>query len=139
MAPPALTPTAPVGALKASWPVLGGLVAAVLSGCSAASSDTGSGDVSWRDAADYAGDVVRVCGPLKSTGSDGNDRFFNLGAPFPQVPRFTIVVWDHPDSVETVDPATSSYRACVSGEVSVYDGVPQIELDDGGDIELTRR
>ena len=121
------------------WLVLGGLATTLLSSCSADSSTAGSGDVSWRDAADHAGDVVRVCGPLKSTGSDGDDRFFNLGAPYPQEPRFTIVVWDNPGSVEDVDPEASSYRACVSGEVSMYEGVPQIELDDGNDITLTRR
>jgi hypothetical protein len=140
MTTPARPRTARVCALKASvGPVLGGLVAAAVSGCSADSSAAGSGDVSWRDAADHAGDVVRVCGPLKSTGSDGDDRFFNLGAPYPEEPRFTIVVWDNPASVEDVDPERVTYRACVSGEVSMYDGVPQIELDDGGDITLTRR
>lgn len=126
-------------AWTSSWLVLGGLMAAVLSGCSAASSNTDSGDVSWRVAANHAGDVVRVCGPLKSTGSDGNDRFLNLGAPYPQEPRFTIVVWDNPDSVEAVDLATASYRVCASGEVSMYEGVPQIELDDGSEITLTSR
>jgi hypothetical protein len=137
---PARTPPARSGALKAPvWSVLGAAVAALLSACSAERSTVGSGDVSWRDAADHVRDVVRVCGPLKSTGSDGDDRFFNLGAPYPQEPRFTIVVWDNPGSVEDVDPDAASYRACVSGEVSMYDGVPQIELDDGNDITLIKR
>jgi hypothetical protein len=116
-----------------------GLTAA-LSGCSAATSAAGDSEqVSWRDAAEHAGDTATVCGPLKSTGSDGNDRFLNLGAPYPEQPRFTIVVWDNPNSVKDVDAEKERYQACATGEVSMYDGVPQIQLDDGDDIILTPR
>lgn len=139
MTSPAPIPAGRGTAKALRWLMLGGVAAAVLAGCSADGSTAVTDDVSWRDAADHAGDVVRVCGPLKSTGSDGDDRFLNLGAPYPQEPRFTIVVWDNPGSVEDVDPETASYRACVTGEVSMYEGVPQIELDDGSDITLTRR
>lgn len=132
MTPPAITQfVSRTTALASAVMVL------VLSGCSVATSADGSDPVSWRNAAEHAGDTVTVCGPLKSTGSDGNDRFLNLGAPYPQKPRLTIVVWDNPDSVEAVDPQAESYKACVTGEVSMYDGVPQIELDDGNDITLT--
>jgi hypothetical protein len=114
------------------------VAASALAGCSAASSAGNTEHVSWRDAADHAGKVVTVCGPVKSTGADGNDRFFNLGAPYPEEPRFTIVVWDNPDSVRDIDAESESYRACVTGEVSIYRGVPEIELENGHEIELTR-
>ncbi|HEY0645355.1 MAG TPA: hypothetical protein VGD39_18190 [Nocardioides sp.] len=117
--------------------------AAALAGCSALGSTDGSTDerssVSWQDAADHVGERVEVCGPLRSTGSDGDDRFFNLGAPYPEEPRFTIVVWDNPDSVQPVNARTGSYRVCVRGEVSMYQGVPQMELGDGRRIDITPR
>lgn len=124
--------------LSASVVVAALLGLSTLTACGGASGNDGQ-DVSWRDAADHAGDTVTVCGPLKSTGSDGDDRFLNLGAPYPQEPRFTIVVWDNPGSVEDVDASSGSYRACATGEVSMYQGVPQIELDDGSDISVTER
>lgn len=117
-------------------------MAATLTGCgalgSAVAPTDGRSSVSWQDAADHVGERVKVCGPLKSTGSDGDDRFLNLGAPYPEEPRFTIVVWDNPDSVEAVNARTGTYRVCVRGEVSMYEGVPQMELDDGRRIDVTR-
>lgn len=118
-------------------------MAVTLTGCGALGSadapTDGRSSVSWQDAADHVGERVNVCGPLKSTGSDGDDRFLNLGAPYPEEPRFTIVVWDNPDSVQPVDAKADTYRVCATGEVSMYRGVPEIELDDGQDIDVTRR
>ena len=116
-----------------------GLIACNTTSAADRDADTTSRVVSWQKAVEHVGQRVRVCGPLRSTGSDGDDRFLNLGASYPREPRFTIVVWDNPASVPEVGNRLRSYRACATGKVSMYGSVPQMELEDGGAIELLKR
>jgi hypothetical protein len=101
---------------------------AVLSGCSSAAT-------SWDNAGGRVGDEVRVCGPVEGVGRDEDDTFINLGKDYPDPDRFTIVIWDQADFRA---PATSdTLHACVSGIVSEYDGVPQIEVQDGAKVDFS--
>ena len=88
--------------------------------------------VSWEDAADYIGDTKTVCGPLRGMTEDGGDTFLNLGQPYPSNDRFTIVVWNSTDVADIADRA----EVCISGEISQYQGVPQIQTEDPGDVEV---
>ncbi|MBC7631373.1 MAG: hypothetical protein H7290_07865 [Flavobacterium sp.] len=65
-----------------------------------------------------------MCGPLAGTGQSSNDVFLNLGVDYPDLNRFTIVLWD----VGSVKPPPGVTHLCASGVITEYQGVSQIEL-----------
>ncbi len=110
------------------------LAALSLAGCSAAGDHSDPQTVEWSEAHDRVGDNVRVCGPVAGTGRDGGDTFLNLGADYPAEERFVIIVWDQSD----YEVPEGNQRACATGDVSEYEGVPQLEVRDATDLEFTR-
>ncbi|TDW30354.1 hypothetical protein [Cryobacterium psychrophilum] len=84
------------------------------------------GGIPWNQAVDYAGTTQRVCGPLAGGGNSGDDVFLNLGRDYPDPERFQIVVWDV-GSLESID---GGVTLCTSGQITLYEGVAQIELTD---------
>ncbi len=102
----------------------------------AASADTARGDASgglpWDAAGNHVGTTQRVCGPLVTTRSDGDDVFLNLGRDYPDPARFTIVLWD----IGQVESLPAGTTICATGTISLYNGVAQIELNDVGPVEV---
>lgn len=92
----------------------------------------GAGGLTWDTAADFAGTSQRICGPLVTTRTDVDDVFLNLGRGYPDPERFTIVLWD----VGGIEPLPPGTTLCVTGAISLYNGVAQIELDDVGSVEV---
>jgi hypothetical protein len=90
------------------------------------------GGIAWNEAAKYAGTTQRVCGPLAGTGQSKDDVFLDLGLDYPDPKRFQIVIWD----VGTVQPIPSGARLCTSGLITLYNGVPQIELRSASLVEI---
>lgn len=82
------------------------------------------GGISWDEASRHVGTTQRVCGPLAGTGQSADDVFLNLGVDYPDPNRFTVVLWD----VGSVRPPPGVRSLCVSGVITDYRGVPQIEL-----------
>lgn len=128
------------------------LVAALISGCGQdpAPADLPAADVTgppegtvadavrWDDALSSVGTVTEVCGPYAGGAQTEDGVFLNLGLDYPDPGRFTIVVWgaEWPDWPNGFVPTL-----CVTGEVSVYEGVPQMEvspanvlMDDGSNL-----
>ncbi|MDG5767117.1 hypothetical protein QA596_06550 [Balneolales bacterium ANBcel1] len=89
--------------------------------------------VSAFDAAEHAGSYAEVCGRVASARHvrqiRGEPTFLNLGQPYPdQV--FTIVIWGD-DRQRWPDPPEERYltrEVCVTGEIRMHDGVPQIRV-----------
>lgn len=90
------------------------------------------GGISWDEALSYAGTVQRVCGPFVGDGNPEDDVFLNLGIDYPSVDRFQIIIWD----VGSIDPIPYGVTLCTSGQITVYDGVAQIEIEDPGLVEI---
>ena len=90
------------------------------------------GSLSWEGAPDHVGDRMQVCGPLRGVAEDGGDTFLNVGEPYPNPRRFSIVVWD---TTNEVHPQLGS-EVCVTGEISEYRGVAQVQTHDWNDIEV---
>jgi len=88
--------------------------------------------LAWNDAVNYADSHQRVCGPLVTMRNDDDDVFLNLGLDYPEPERFTIVLWD----VGWVEWLPSGTTLGASGTITLYNGVPQIELDDVGPVEV---
>lgn len=90
------------------------------------------GGVSWSEATNYVGMTQRVCGPLRNTGSSGDDVFLNLGREYPDPERFTIVLWD----IGAIEPLSPGTTLCASGEITIYEGVGQMQLRSAGAVEV---
>ena len=98
------------------------------------------GAIAWDQAAEYAGQVVTVIGPVIGTtyasASRGAPTFLNVGKPYPDPARFVVVIWggnrdNFPNAPEGL------YRdrtLCVTGIVELYNGVPEIQI--GGPDEI---
>ena len=80
--------------------------------------------IPWDQARNHVGTKQRVCGPLVGTGSSTDDVFLNVGRDYPDPQRFTIVLWD----VGAVKAPARGATVCVSGSISLYQGVAQVEL-----------
>lgn len=100
-----------------------------------------SGAISWTEAAQHVGETVTICGPVADTEyaetSEGSPTFIDLGAPYPDKSRVTIVVWgkdreSFPYPPETIPVGWTVY---VTGEVYLYDGVCNIEVTSPSQIE----
>ena len=90
------------------------------------------GGIAWNEAATHAGTTQRVCGPLFGTGNSNDDVFLDLGRDYPDPARFQIVLWD----VGTLDPIPAGATLCTSGQVTLYEGVAQIELRSANLVEI---
>ena len=129
-----------------TWLSLPMLAVVLLAGCSGfvgsrtqspadgpppAESRTGDG-IAWNEAIDYAGTVQRVCGPLAGTGNSEDDIFLDLGRDYPDPERFQLVIWD----IGSIDPIPLGATVCASGQISLYGGVGEIELDSASAVEI---
>jgi hypothetical protein len=80
------------------------------------------------EAAKHVGERATVCGKVASehsaTSSRGAPTFINLDAPYPnQV--FTILIWGE-DRQRIGDLPADGTRACATGPIQLYRGVPEI-------------
>jgi DNA/RNA endonuclease YhcR with UshA esterase domain len=99
-------------------------------------------EIQWNEARDYIGVEVIVCGPVVdskwASGSNGKPTFLNLGKPYPEPDRFTIVIWeDYRDNFPA--PPEELYdgkTVCVTGIIDEYKNSTQIELRSPSNIEI---
>lgn len=101
-------------------------------GGSSAATSGPTGSIPWSDAINRVGSTQYVCGPLANSGVSGDDVFLNLGLGYPEVGRFTIVLWD----VGAVEEIPSGTTLCARGTITLYQGTAQIELTDPGSVEV---
>jgi hypothetical protein len=90
------------------------------------------GSISWDDAVNHAGTTQRVCGPLAGTGNSNDDVFLDLGREYPDPERFQIVLWD----IGSLAPIPLGATLCTSGPITLYEGIPQIELRSSTQVEI---
>lgn len=96
-----------------------------------------SGPLSARQAIQHVGEVATVCGSVASTHfarlSNERPTFINLGKPYPhQV--FTIVVWGEDRPAFSEPPENLSGYLCVTGRISSYHGVAEMEVSSPSQI-----
>ena len=100
------------------------------------------GSVSWSEAKYYIGERTTVCGPVVdatwASGSNGKPTFLNLGKPYPDPDRFTVVIWIQYRS--NFAQAPESYylgkTICVTGLLVPYDDIAEIEVKYPSEIEI---
>jgi micrococcal nuclease len=93
-----------------------------------------SGAISWDKAKNHIGERTTVCGPVVSatwaSGSKGKPTFLNIGKPYPDPDRFTVIIWEQYRS-NFPQPPEAYYRGktiCVTGLIIPYKGIPEIEV-----------
>ncbi|HSF80408.1 MAG TPA: hypothetical protein VLA49_04210 [Anaerolineales bacterium] len=101
-----------------------------------------AGALSWEQARDHAGEQATVCGPVVdgvyASESQGKPTFLNLGMPYPEVGRFTVLIWGD-DRASFPEPPEEWYfgkTICVSGEIEIYRGTAEIIVEQPGQIEV---
>ena len=93
------------------------------------------------EARNHVGESATVCGEVVSTeyaeSSKGRPTLINLDEPYPRQ-VFTIVIWgeDRPKFAQAPERAYDSKRLCVTGSISSFQGVAQIEVDDPESIDV---
>lgn len=100
--------------------------------------------VAWSEASAHIGESVTIEGPVAGAvyaeSSNGSPTFLNIGADYPDESRFTVVIWGENRGNFTLAPEDqyAGQTIRVTGTVSDYQGVPQIEAASPGDIEIVQ-
>jgi DNA/RNA endonuclease YhcR with UshA esterase domain len=97
-------------------------------------------DINWQDAAGRVGDKLTVSGTVEGAAFkpdvSGAPTFLNLGNDYPNPHRVTVLIWGD-DRSSFTEPPESAFRGndiTVTGEISKYQGVPEIEVTNPGQI-----
>ena len=104
------------------------LVPALVGGCAGAEGTdrpVRKGEVAWDRAGSHEGETVRVCGPLRGTGSTQDATFLNLGVDHPDPERFTVVIWE-------AAPRRSwsvGARVCARGTGEAFEDIHEMQFD----------
>jgi hypothetical protein len=95
----------------------------------------------WNEASSHVGEYAKVKGPVASTDyavtSNGSPTFLNVGNPYPNPDRFVVLIWGENRDNFPVAPeaAYEGKLICVSGTISDYQGVPEIEVSTPDQIQ----
>ena len=100
--------------------------------------------ISWKDAAKHVGEHKTVEGMIVDSkgfvtrGGKGTASFLNIGKPYPDPSRFTVVIWPEDRSLFPGEPENYylGKKVRVSGRIGTYKGSPQIILRDPNKIEI---
>ncbi len=96
--------------------------------------------ISATEARDHAGETATVCGNVVSTryaaSTKGQPTFLNLDKPYPNQ-IFTAVIWGNNRSrFGTPESDYKGKQICVTGKIAEYRGVPEIVVNDPGQITI---
>ena len=104
--------------------------------------DISSDVIQWHEARNHIGERITVCGPVVSTkwasASNGSPTFLNIGNAYPDINRFTVIIWkDYRENFKVL-PETyyQGKTICVTGLIIDYEGVPEIEVRSQDEIEV---
>jgi hypothetical protein len=101
--------------------------------------------IPWDEAKNNIGNEKIVCGKVANVNSWDSPIFLDIGFPYPNPNRFSVVVWPsgyliQPDPV-VVREKYERYIGeivCANGLIKSYKGIPQIELDFFDDIVIQK-
>lgn len=93
-----------------------------------------SNAISWLMAPEHIGESASVYGLVVDSefadSSNGQPTFLDLGAPYPDKDRVTVVIWGDSRSAFTAPPEAlyKDKTICVTGDIYIYDDVCNIEV-----------
>ena|SRR5438309_4433050 len=120
------------------------LVLFVGAGCTTpAQGSSCSAAIGWRDAGSSLGTIATVRGPVVDAHfaslGEGQPTFLDIGRPYPDPDRFSIVIWGR-DRGNFAAPPEQTYRGrtiCVSGLIDTAAGSAGIEVTSPAAIVLS--
>jgi hypothetical protein len=98
--------------------------------------------VNWYEAQNYIGERTTVCGPVVdatwASGSNDKPTFLNLGKPYPDPDRFTVVIWiqNRGNFPQAPEDYYLGKTICVTGLIIEYNWIPEIEVKYPSEIEI---
>ncbi len=98
--------------------------------------------IEWNRATEHIGEYRTVRGPVVDThyAQRSKDRptFLNLGKPYPQDNRFTVVIWGEYRARFPRPPEKKYWgrRIAVTGQIGEYGGAAQIAVSGPAEIEI---
>ena len=93
-----------------------------------------SSAIAWNEARDHVGERTTVYGPVVDTnwasGSNGKPTFLNIGKPYPNPERFTVVIWiqNRGNFSQAPEVYYLGKTIYITGLIEEYRGSPQIEV-----------
>lgn len=115
------------------------LLGAVLSSCGQRACDEAIG---WSEASRHIGEESIVRGSVEgATFADyvnGSPTFLNIGADYPSQARFTALIWggDRPKFGTPPETAYDGKEIAVTGTITSYEGIPEVEVSEPSQIEV---
>jgi len=100
------------------------------------------GAIPWDQASAHIGEQVTITGPtistMYATDSRGKPTFLNIGKPYPDSGRFTVVIWGYDRDNFPFAPEVEydNTTICVTGLVGTYKSIPEIVADTASDITI---
>lgn len=98
-------------------------------------------DIQWNEAKYYIGEYMTVCGPVidshYASTSSGQPTFLNIGKDYPDLDRFTVVIWGD-NRGNFPSPPEDYYlgkNIGVTGLITEYEGIAQIEVSTPSQIK----
>lgn len=98
--------------------------------------------ISWQDAKGYIGKSVSIYGPVVeveyASASKGKPTFIDIGEGYPGKNRVTITIWGKNRASFSGSPEDlySGKTVCVTGELYLYNGVCNVEVQTPSQIEI---
>jgi hypothetical protein len=88
----------------------------------------------------HFGDNATVCGEVVTTryasSSKGQPTFLNIDKPYPNQ-IFTVVIWgSNRSKFKTPEEDYKSKKICVTGKITAHGGLPEIIVDNPGNIQI---
>ncbi len=90
--------------------------------------------IQWDEALNHVGEVATVCGPVIDTwydpSVDGEPTYLNVGKPYPDPERVTVIIWGNLRSSfpEPPDDYFAGKTICVAGLIAEWEGACEIEV-----------
>jgi len=98
--------------------------------------------INWDQASAYMGQQSTIVGPVISatfaSSSRGKPTFLNIGKPYPNPGRFTVVIWGYDRDNFPFDPVIQYDKktVCVTGLIENYKGIAEIVVNTASDIKI---
>jgi len=100
-------------------------------------------EIALDEAAKHVGESATVCGVVESARfaerSTKQPTFLNLGKPYPNQPFTVIIFGSDRAKFGSPDVAYLKKRICANGVISLFDGRPEMKLQDPSQLALSPR